>query len=74
MPEPLCLHSQIFSAAAATPFPIDLLPAPGDRVLLCSDGLTNMVSDAAIRTIVLGSREPAEACSQLIARANPWIT
>jgi protein phosphatase len=41
----------------------------GDRVLLCSDGLTSMVSDAKIAAI-LGSGQPEEAVWALIEAAN----
>jgi protein phosphatase len=43
----------------------------GDIVLLCSDGLTNMLPDARIRDIVL-ARDPdvAAGCQDLIAHAN----
>lgn len=48
----------------------DLLLAPEDRILLCSDGLTTMVTDAKIRSIVLGSRNPDEICRLLVEEAN----
>jgi serine/threonine protein phosphatase PrpC len=40
----------------------------GDVLVLCSDGLWNMVDDAAIAGIA-GNREPEEACKDLIAAA-----
>jgi len=44
---------------------------PHDIVLLCTDGLTKMVSDDDILTIVSENRNsPSEACPQLIERAN----
>ncbi|MDA8428377.1 MAG: Stp1/IreP family PP2C-type Ser/Thr phosphatase [Geobacteraceae bacterium] len=48
----------------------DLLLAPEDRILLCSDGLTTMVTEAKIRSIVLGSRDPNEICRLLVEEAN----
>ena len=48
----------------------DLLLAPDDRILLCSDGLTTMVNEATIRSIVLGSRNPDEICRLLVEEAN----
>lgn len=48
----------------------DLLLAPEDRILLCSDGLTTMVTEAQIRSIVLGSRNPNEICRLLVEEAN----
>jgi protein phosphatase len=43
--------------------------APGDRLLLCSDGLWNMVADQTTREIA-GSAEPQAACAALVAAAN----
>jgi protein phosphatase len=43
---------------------------PGDRVLLCSDGLTEMVGDPEILGVLGAEREPAAACRRLVRRAN----
>lgn len=43
---------------------------PGDYILLCSDGLTNMVDDAEIAEIVLSPIELKEKAERLIALAN----
>lgn len=40
--------------------------ADGDRVLLCSDGLTDLVNDDAIGRVLVECRESAEACRRLI--------
>ncbi len=42
----------------------------GDRVLLCSDGLTNMVEDQEILRIVRDSGSPKEAAQHLVNEAN----
>lgn len=42
----------------------------GDQVLLCSDGLTNMVSDEEIVGILEAEQRPEEVCRKLIALAN----
>ena len=38
----------------------------GDRLLLCSDGLTDLVDDEAIRQVMIECGESAEACRRLI--------
>ena len=43
--------------------------ANGDRVLLCSDGLTDEVGDDAIRTLLADASTAAQACETLTARA-----
>jgi protein phosphatase len=42
----------------------------GDRLLLCSDGLTEMVSDEDILSILARGEAPAQACEQLVNQAN----
>jgi serine/threonine protein phosphatase PrpC len=41
-----------------------------DALLLCSDGLTNKVSDAEIRKAVLANADPQKACDVLVDLAN----
>jgi PPM family protein phosphatase len=41
----------------------------GDQVLLCSDGLTDMVEDAAIGAVLGGAGTAADACQALLERA-----
>ena len=43
---------------------------PYDRILLCSDGLTNMIEDEQIRRIMCSQRDLAEGVQRLIATAN----
>lgn len=43
---------------------------PGDKLLLCSDGLTNMVEDYDIKKIVLAGRDIESTVHQLIDQAN----
>ncbi len=45
------------------------LPA-GARLLLCSDGLWNQVSEQTLLQIIQSSRNPQEACDHLITLAN----
>ena len=44
--------------------------APGDTVLLCTDGLSNMVEDDEIKRIILGQRDIVEKTETLIKTAN----
>ena len=43
---------------------------PGDRILLCSDGLYGMVEDQDIVRIMRSSKSPERVCDRLIAKAN----
>jgi serine/threonine protein phosphatase PrpC len=42
---------------------------PGDRLLLCTDGLSDMVGDPRIADVLKSLPEPMSACNQLIERA-----
>ena len=42
----------------------------GDIVLLCSDGLTNMLEDEEIRMIISGARDIVEMAQELVKAAN----
>jgi PPM family protein phosphatase len=48
----------------------DLEVAPGDRLLLCTDGLTGMVPEGEIREILLETLDPQEAVDKLVNVAN----
>ena len=49
-------------------FEVDL--EEGDYILLCSDGLSNMVDDESIRRIITGEGSLKEKASRLIQEAN----
>ena len=48
----------------------DIEVAQGDRILLCTDGLTGMVSDDQIRAILVSTPDPQEAVEALVRVAN----
>ena len=56
------------NTAAPDIFEVELIP--GDTLLLCSDGLTNMVTDEEIMNIVKENDSLELAVSKLIAQAN----
>jgi serine/threonine protein phosphatase PrpC len=43
---------------------------PGDRLLLCSDGLTGMIDDDQIREVLGANEDPQAACDALVDAAN----
>ena len=49
---------------------IELDLRPDDRVLICSDGLTSMLSDAAITKILAKNAAPSDAAWSLVEAAN----
>ena len=44
--------------------------SPGEIILMCSDGLTNMLEDEEIRMILNGQRDIVEKAEQLVKAAN----
>lgn len=42
----------------------------GDRILLCSDGLTDSLSEEVIRSVILSTGSPGEGCRMLVELAN----
>jgi serine/threonine protein phosphatase PrpC len=42
----------------------------GDRLLLCTDGLTGMVEEEEVRDVLQSSKDPQEAADRLVAAAN----
>jgi PPM family protein phosphatase len=48
----------------------ELTPAPGDVIVLCSDGLTTHVEDPEIAALVAAETDLEQACERLVALAN----
>ena len=44
-----------------------LNPAPGDRILLCTDGLSNQLSDEEIGSFLQNAEDPQAACHAMVA-------
>ena len=49
-------------------FPLD--GRPGDRYLICSDGLTAVLADAQVHEVLAAAADPAAAVRELIHQAN----
>ena len=43
---------------------------PDDLLLLCSDGLTEMVSEDRLAAVIAEEAQPQRACERLVAAAN----
>jgi len=76
-PEQASVHPQrsiitralgVDAAVEVDVYPVE--PAVGDRILLCSDGLTTMVSPSVIAGILRREPDPTDAAERLIDAAN----
>ena len=54
----------------AQPFVCSFSLRPGDRILLCTDGLTDMLADEVITEILMAEQDCQRACDRLIGLAN----
>ncbi len=82
LPEEIYTHPQrnviLKALGDPTGYEFDVLPLeggvsavqPGDQLLLCSDGLWEMVRDPEIARTLAQAAEPREACARLVAQAN----
>lgn len=61
-----CLGMQ----ANVEPDTLEMVLEPGDRILMCSDGLSNMVSDATLEQLINETETPESTCQKLIDLAN----
>jgi PPM family protein phosphatase len=48
----------------------ELVPVQGDRLVLCSDGLSNELTRPEVAAVITSSPDPQEAADALVARAN----
>lgn len=65
------LLTRALGTAAEVDVDIDELSlADGDVLVLCTDGLSSMVSDDEILSVVASTKDPASACETLINMAN----
>jgi protein phosphatase len=69
-PESSRLTAFVGMTAPASPAVYVTKIRPGDRILLCSDGLYSMVSEREIVRIMRSSRSPTRICQRLINKAN----
>lgn len=69
-PQRNVIYKNLGDRASVAPDITHLDLQPGDRLLLCSDGLNTAVDDAHIHQIVLAATSPQDACRQLIDAAN----
>lgn len=69
-----CFRGVILRAVGVQPsVDVDRTPLPlkgGDRIVICSDGLSKMVDDRTIAEIVHGGTTPESAADSLVAAAN----
>jgi serine/threonine protein phosphatase PrpC len=52
------------------PHAVETVPARSDRLLLCSDGLFNELTDGEITEVLVAVADPGEAASRLVQLAN----
>jgi len=64
------LMKALQTAGSGAPDIWTILPKPGDRVLVCSDGLSGPVTEPTLRDVLSRPEEPAELVPILIDLAN----
>ncbi len=69
-PQRNLIYKVVGDKPTTEPDVFDVRMQPDDRLLLCSDGLWEMVEDSAIWQTVLSQQDPQIACDQLIGLAN----
>lgn len=69
-PEKNIITRALGTGNEAIPDFFEIVLQKNEKVLLCSDGLTNMVEDDEIRDIVMQKQFVNKICDQLVERAN----
>lgn len=69
-PEKNIITRALGTGNEAIPDFFEIILQKNEKVLLCSDGLTNMVEDDEIRDIVMQKQFVNKICDQLVERAN----
>ena len=69
-PDKNIITRAIGATASVEPDFFTLELAEGDMILMCSDGLTNMLEDEEIRMILSGARDIVEKAHKLVQAAN----
>ena len=64
------LVTRVIGTEAVTPDEFDVDLEPGDRVLICSDGLNSMLRDSRIEELMDGSPSPSDVAWSLVEAAN----
>ena len=64
------LLTRVIGMEGVTPDIIELTLEVGDRLLFCSDGLTNMVAGVGIQRLLQAAADPPEAAWSLVEAAN----
>ena len=69
-PDKNIITRAIGATASVEPDFFTLELAEGDMILMCSDGLTNMLEDEEISMILSGARDIVEKAHKLVQAAN----
>jgi serine/threonine protein phosphatase PrpC len=64
------LYRSLGQEDEANPDTLEFVLAPGDRLLLCSDGLWDELDDALLADVLAGATDPRACAEQLVALAN----
>jgi protein phosphatase len=64
------LYRSLGQEDEANPDTLEFLLAPGDRLLLCSDGLWDELDDTLLADVLAGATDPYACAEHLIALAN----